>query len=589
MDKKYTLYAVTKTHWDREWYMNFQKTRIRLVHLIDGLLDILDNDPEFVSFMMDGQTLPLEDYLQVKPYNREKLTKYIQEGRIVIGPWYILPDEVLITGESHIRNYLLGSRIAREFGAEKMQIGYLPDSFGHPSQMPQILNKLGMDTIMFWRGATQEIDKTEFFWRAPDGTRILTILMPDGYCTGAELSEDPEITAARLDQFIENFHDYATTDKIYLSNGGDHLEPSPYLSKVIREANKRMKNGRVVHTTLPRFERELKRSLGENLKEVEGELCGVSRSILLFSTLSTRTYLKQENHFVSRMLENELEPLYSLFALSGMEYPRDILVTAWKYLMENLPHDSICGCSVDQIHRDMMLRYQQVREIGDTLTEMARDRAAAIDTTGIQEGVALAVFNTTGSARGDYVEATVDFDPRPTSILDFNRTDEKGRFPHRLVDNDAGALREPPVGVRVFDGAREIPCTLLDAKVTNYMELGYHHFPHQYNVNRCRIGFVAGGIPAMGYKTLKVVPVYGEESGAALPGNARLENEFFLVEPNLADGSITVTDKKSGRVLKGLNRLAASPTAATAATSTPIARRTRTKPSTPTRRPSPSA
>lgn len=154
------MYAVTKTHWDREWYMNYQMTRIRLVHLIDSLLEILDHDPNFVSFMMDGQTLPLEDYLEVKPYNRERLYKYIQEGHIVIGPWYILPDEILITGETHIRNYLLGSRIAKEFDAEKMNIGYLPDSFGHPSQMPQILEKLGMDTIMFWRGATEEVDKT---------------------------------------------------------------------------------------------------------------------------------------------------------------------------------------------------------------------------------------------------------------------------------------------------------------------------------------------------------------------------------------------------------------------------------------------
>lgn len=163
MDKKYTLHMVTTTHWDREWYMDFQKTRIRLVHLIDEWMRVLNDDPESAPFMMDGQTLPLEDYLQVKPHNREKLTHYIREGRIIIGPWYILPDEILISGESHIRNYLLGTRIAKDFGADKMQIGYLPDSFGHPSQMPQILSGLGMDTIIFWRGATREMDKTEFF------------------------------------------------------------------------------------------------------------------------------------------------------------------------------------------------------------------------------------------------------------------------------------------------------------------------------------------------------------------------------------------------------------------------------------------
>ena len=555
MDKKYTLHAVTTTHWDREWYMDFQKTRIRLVHFIDELMRVLDDDPESAPFMMDGQTLPLEDYLQVKPYNREKLTRYIQEGRIIIGPWYILPDEVLISGESHIRNYLLGTRIARDFGVNKMQIGYLPDSFGHPSQMPQILSGLGMDTIVFWRGATREMDKTEFFWRAPDGTRIFAILMPDGYCTGAELSENPEITAARLDQFIENFHEYATTDMIYLSNGGDHLEPTPQLTKLIQAVNQRMKNGSVLHTTLPQFVRELKRSANENLKEVQGELCEASRSIVLFSTQSTRMYLKQENHFVSRMLENELEPMYALFALHGMEYPRDILTTAWKYLMENLPHDSICGCSIDSVHQDMMARYRQVREIGGALFEMARERGAAIDTTGIGEGEALAVFNTTSSPRSDYVEALMDFDPRPTNMQDYDRTDAEGRFPYRLIDDCDSALREMPVGVRVFDGDRELACTLLEVKVANHMALSFHHFPREYNVNRCRIGFVAEDIPAMGYKTLKIVPVYGEKTQAMLPTHTRIENDFFIVEPDLIDGSITVTDKRSGRVLKRLNLL----------------------------------
>jgi alpha-mannosidase len=163
MDKKYTLHAVTMSHWDREWYMDFQKTRLKLVHLIDGLLDILEGDPDFVSFMMDGQTLPLTDYLAVRPQNRERLNRHIQEGRILIGPWYILPDEILITGETHVRNYLLGSRVARDFGVEKMQVGYLPDSFGHPSQMPQILSGLGMDTIVFWRGSTPETDRSEFY------------------------------------------------------------------------------------------------------------------------------------------------------------------------------------------------------------------------------------------------------------------------------------------------------------------------------------------------------------------------------------------------------------------------------------------
>lgn len=555
MDKKYTLHAVTMTHWDREWYMDFQKTRLKLVHLIDALMDILENDPDFVSFMMDGQTLPLTDYLVVRPGSRERLSRHIREGRILIGPWYILPDEILITGETHIRNYLLGSRVAVDFGVEKMQVGYLPDSFGHPSQMPQILSGLGMDTIVFWRGSTPETDRSEFFWRAPDGTKVLTILMPDGYGTGAELLDDPDVTAARLDQYIESFHKYATTEHIYLSNGGDHLEPPPYLSKVLKGGNERMRNGGVRHTTLPAFIRMLKRSLGEGLKEVSGELCGASRSILLLSTLSTRTYLKQANHDAARLLENELEPMFALALLGGYAYPRDELTLAWKYLMENQPHDSICGCSIDRVHEDMLFRYRQVREIGGELTAQAKAFYRRIDTSGIPDGAALAVFNMTGVARTDYVEATVDFDARPTMMLDFNQTDEAGRYPRHYVDNSAEAMREVPTGIRVFDGERELPAVLIEAKVSNYMDLGYRRFPHQYNVNRCVIGFVAEGVPALGYKTLRVEPVYGVSAPEVTGEAAIIENEFFMVEPDLALGSVTVTDKGNGRVLRGLNRL----------------------------------
>ena len=553
MEKKYTVYAVTKTHWDREWYMNFQKTRIRLVHLIDTLLDILDNDPEFVSFMMDGQTLPLEDYLEVKPYNRGKLEKYIKEGRIVIGPWYVLPDEILITGETHIRNYLLGSHVANSFGAEKMQIGYLPDSFGHPSQMPQILEKLGMDTIVFWRGATEAVRNTEFYWRAPDGTRVLTVLMPDSYCTGAELSSDPDIVAKRLDRYIDRFAALSHTDKIYLSNGGDHLEPARYLSSVLKEANKRMQRGSVRHTTLPAFVSDLQRSLGDDVDEVSGELCGVHYSILLASTTSTRMYLKQANHAAARLLESYLEPMYAVAAQQGNPYPRDILTRAWKYLMENQPHDSICGCSVDAIHRDMLARYNQIDEIGDYMLDVAREFYADMDTSALGGEYAVAVMNGMGRPRGGLVEATVDFDPRPTSINDYESIDDNGNFPRHYVDNSPGAMKPLPTGVRVFDGDRELPCALLEAKVANWLDLGYARFPHQYNVNRCRIAFLADDIPSMGYKALRLEPVY-ESEAPALPEAVLLENAFLRVEP-ADDGTLTVTDKRSGRVLEGLNAL----------------------------------
>ena len=132
-----TLHLISHTHWDREWYQTFQQFRLHLVHMIDGLLYILDTDPQYQHFMLDGQTIVLEDYLQIRPEREADLRKYIQNGRILIGPWYLMPDEFLVSPEAIIHNFLEGDRIARQFGP-KMMVGYIPDTFGHIGQMPQI-------------------------------------------------------------------------------------------------------------------------------------------------------------------------------------------------------------------------------------------------------------------------------------------------------------------------------------------------------------------------------------------------------------------------------------------------------------------
>jgi alpha-mannosidase/mannosylglycerate hydrolase len=147
----YEAHVVSHTHWDREWYRPFENFRFRLVRLVDRLVEILDADPEYRYFMLDGQTIVIEDYLEVRPAAEEALRRHVQSGRLQIGPWYILPDEFLVSGEATIRNMLIGQRVARRFGAA-MQIGYIPDTFGHIPQMPQILRGFGLDTAVFWRG-----------------------------------------------------------------------------------------------------------------------------------------------------------------------------------------------------------------------------------------------------------------------------------------------------------------------------------------------------------------------------------------------------------------------------------------------------
>ena len=179
-----TLHLISHTHWDREWYLTFQQFRLKLVHLIDNLLDLLDSDADFKYFMLDGQTIVLDDYLLMRPERADDLRRHIRKGRLLIGPWYILPDEFLVSPEATIRNLLEGERTCRRFGA-KMMSGYLPDPFGHIGQMPQILRGFGIESACLWRGLSDE--PCEFWWQASDGSSVLMAYLRESYSNAALL------------------------------------------------------------------------------------------------------------------------------------------------------------------------------------------------------------------------------------------------------------------------------------------------------------------------------------------------------------------------------------------------------------------
>src|SRR4029079_9643324 len=192
------IHVVSHTHWDREWYLTYEQFRVRLVALIDRLLDLLHADPSYkklhlpdpsyTHFHLDGQTIVLEDYLEIRPEQEPRLRLAIEQGRILIGPWYVMPDEFLVSGESLVRNLLRGHRISREFGSP-MPVGYLPDLFGHVGQMPQIWRRVCLDTPILWRGFGGR--DAEYWWQAPDGSRVLMMhLPPEGYCNATRIVFD---------------------------------------------------------------------------------------------------------------------------------------------------------------------------------------------------------------------------------------------------------------------------------------------------------------------------------------------------------------------------------------------------------------
>ncbi len=355
MVEQLNIIIVPHTHWDREWYQTFQQFRIRLVKTIDKLLDILDQDESFRYFMLDGQTIVLDDYLEIQPEQEERLKSYTRAGRILVGPWYLQPDEFLVSGEALIRNLQIGLRRAAEFGST-MRVGYVPDCFGHIAQLPQILQGVGIDNAVFWRGVGAEATTSEFYWTAPDGTKVLVVHLADpaGYSNARFLPLNPEEFVARVELLASNILPQATTNNLLFMNGSDHLEPQNGLPAVIKTANgllahinpehekilthsangsaQHHSNGQKKHFdsisihigTLPEYI-ECVRQQNTHFPTLSGEMRSSQYAHLLPSVLSTRMWIKQQNAATENLLERVVEPLTAWAETLGAPYPQGLI------------------------------------------------------------------------------------------------------------------------------------------------------------------------------------------------------------------------------------------------------------------------
>jgi alpha-mannosidase len=349
--------VVPHTHWDREWYLPFEVFRLRLGAVVDGVLDTLERDPSFTSFTLDGQAIVLEDYVEVRPENEGRLQTLLAAGRLEVGPSYVLPDEILVGGESLVRNLLLGRRVCRRFGVEPSGAGYLPDSFGHPAQLPQILAGFGIGTFLFSRGMGDEIDDVGvvFRWRAGPAEVVACQMLPH-YDNFARLSwyQDAE---ERVRAIVERFGELlrgAGQEEILLANGSDHLPVEPELPAILSGLERTLGAG----FRIGRYDEHA--PAADGLPVHEGELVGSRLQNILRGVNSSRIYLKQANERAERRLLS-IETAAALRTLrDDAAYPAANLRLAWRDLLRNHPHDSICGCSCDEVHRDMVARYEQL-------------------------------------------------------------------------------------------------------------------------------------------------------------------------------------------------------------------------------------
>ena len=336
---------VPHTHWDREWYAPFQTFRMGLVRLVDDLLDLMESDPAYRHFMLDGQLAVIDDYLEIRPEHEARLRALAAAGRISIGPWYILMDEFLVSGETIIRDLQAGLSRAADFGGA-MPVGYLPDMFGHVAQMPQILAQAGLEHAVVWRGVPSAVDGTAFVWAAPDGSAVRAEYLVAGYGNGAALPDDAKQLLRRVGALVDEAGERLGADApLLVMNGSDHLRPQPGLGRAVAEANALQDELALEITSLPAY---LAGTTRDGLPTWTGELRSGWRSNVLMGVGSNRVDVKQAASRAERSLEQRAEPLSALF-LPAERWPTRFLDLAWTLVLRNAAHDSICACSHDDV------------------------------------------------------------------------------------------------------------------------------------------------------------------------------------------------------------------------------------------------
>ncbi|CAN5502536.1 hypothetical protein BH20ACT2_BH20ACT2_23740 [soil metagenome] len=359
-----TVSVVPHTHWDREWYRSFPAFRMRLVDLLDELLPQLEADPSYAHFMLDGQMAVVDDYLAVRPEAEARLRRLALSGRVGVGPWYILMDEFLVSGETIIRNLQRGLDRAGSFGGA-MEVGYLPDMFGHIAQMPQLLAQFGFDHAVVWRGVPQAVGGSAFWWEAPDGSQVRAEYLPGGYGNGAAVPDDAKALLARIAEF-DTDHDLLDGPVLWM-NGTDHLMPQPWLGRVVAEANAISDEW---HLEVRPLADHLADAPTGSLAHWRGELRSGARANLLMGVASNRVDVKVAAARAERALERLAEPLSALFLPAGA-WPATLLDEAWLHVIRNSAHDSICACSVDEVGAAVLHRFSEAADIGAGLTHRA--------------------------------------------------------------------------------------------------------------------------------------------------------------------------------------------------------------------------
>lgn len=544
-------FIITAGHLDIEWYQPMRSFRFWTMEIMDDLKRISKECPDFKNYVLDGQVFPLEEHLRAVPEDEEPLRELVHNGLLAIGPFYTQFDEWLPSAESMIRNCLYGRKKSEKYGGT-MKAGYLPDNFGHPLQLPQILNGFGIDSLMFMRGMP-EIEgghPDEFIYRGLDGSEVLASHFREGYGGAFNLfhkrvdpiqpravpyygdylsyewhrelawHEDPAEIATNL---IENVHTIVhryPSGVVPLISGYDHLPPQYNIGECVRLANEMQQEVEFVWGTPEDYARAVRKRLS-NPAVYGMELIGSRYQYILLGALSTRTYLKRQNFAAEALIERYAEPLAAIASLHGFGFRQRLLDEAWTNLMVNCAHDSIHGSSVDEVHVEMEGRFAAVRQIAAGLIHASmKHLAGRLAPWWEKSGRAFLTYSPAGAGHLQPCELWVAAEDGPVVVAD--------------------------------RAGRRLPTQVLEREQVQLNSIGLPRnelFPTKpYRKVLFLDRFEQGSVNS--YVCLPAAEMAEQKAGA---GADFIENEFMRVET--AGALISMLDKRTGCWIYSLNLL----------------------------------
>jgi len=522
---KKTVHVVPHTHWDREWYFTTSRSKIYLIHDLKKVLEQLEKDNPYNSFVLDGQASLLDDYLKWRPQDRDRIKKLVKQGKLIIGPWYTQTDQLVISGESIVRNMFYGMKTCEAFGAY-MNVGYVPDSFGQAASMPQIYREFGICDTMFWRGVSDDdVRHTEYKWRGEDGSVVNVYQIPSGYYIGGAIPE----TEANLAEFLheEPFKttwSRSSTDQVYFPNGFDQAPVRENLPKLIEQMNELYQDEyELQFSTIENYIAAVKER-HPDLEEIAGELTNGKLMRIHKTIFSSRSDIKAMNTKIQHYLVNVMEPILTMALQLGFEYPVETVKEIWKLMFENAAHDSIGSCVSDTTNEDVYLRYKQARDLSINLVELTlRQISMAINNPQAQ-AITLTLFNTFETERDGVIEAQVYLPQKEFALLD-----QSGNC----------------LSYTVLEWIDQTEYVLNQGNVLNPVKEIY--LP--VKVYKARIAIETTKIPSSGYTQL-TIDLKGDSSVAIQKRSSNMiENEFYQMTINM-NGSLDILDKTNGVLYK---------------------------------------